>query len=194
MEFAFGMSLIIGGGMIEVFSFGTATPIALPAWLVGGALMWDGFDNMYTAVHNLSHPDDIRQTVLWTQLANATDPNFANAALSWFGVTGMNAAMPRPAPVIPPSTRLAPDPNVIRVIKALPDNAKLSSLQIGELNKNIDVILTRTLPAKAASGRRSVQDVVDLFKNDSRFRFLDQIPGARAHINDALGKFGASLD
>jgi RHS repeat-associated protein len=90
--------------------------------------------------------------------------------------------------------RLGPEPNVIKSIKALPEGARLTSAQVSELSKNVDVILKKTLPAKASSSRGGVQDVVNLFKTDSRFRFLDQVPGARARINDALGKYGASID
>ena len=70
--------------------------------------------------------------------------------------------------------------------------ARLTVNQIAELSKNVDAILSKSLPAKAAAGR--VQDAVNLFKTDLRFRFLDQVPGAIARINDALAKFGASLE
>jgi hypothetical protein len=93
--------------------------------------------------------------------------------------------------------RTGPNPEVIKGIKELPAGAKLTPEQIAELNKNIDVILNKTLPAKAASQAAKtggVQDVVDLFKNDPRFRFLDQVPGSRERINDALRPHGAKLD
>ncbi len=87
-----------------------------------------------------------------------------------------------------------PDPEVIRGIKALPDDAKLTPFPIAELDRNIDLILNKTLPAKAASARGSVQDTVNLFQSDSRFQFLDQIPGAIARIEAALQKHGGSLN
>ncbi len=86
-----------------------------------------------------------------------------------------------------------PDPQVIKGIKALPAGAKLTPTQIAELNKNIDVILSKTLPAKAASARGNVQDVANLFKNDPRFRFLDQVPDALERIEAALQQYGGSL-
>ncbi|OYV78869.1 MAG: hypothetical protein B7Z73_19400 [Planctomycetia bacterium 21-64-5] len=59
--------------------------------------------------------------------------------------------------------------------------------------KNIDLILEKTLPAKAASARGGVQDVVSLFRNDPRFRFVDQVPGAVEKIERALKQYGSSL-
>jgi hypothetical protein len=85
-----------------------------------------------------------------------------------------------------------PSPSVINEIKALADGARLTSRQVSELGKNIDAVLTKTLPAKFQRGR--VDDVVNLFKTDLRFRFIDQVPGARQRIVEALGKFGASLE
>jgi hypothetical protein len=81
-----------------------------------------------------------------------------------------------------------PSAEVIRGIKALPDGAKLTANQAAELGKNLDAILQKTLPAKVRSGR--VQDVVDLLKTDSRFRFLDQVPGGHQRIVDAFEKLG----
>jgi hypothetical protein len=81
-----------------------------------------------------------------------------------------------------------PNPEVIRGIKALPDGAKLTAKQATELGKNLDAILQKTLPAKVQSGR--VQDVVNLLKTDSCFRFLDQVPGGRPRVVDAFKNFG----
>lgn len=86
------------------------------------------------------------------------------------------------------AARAMPNAAVIRGIKALSDGAKLTAEQVSELGKNIDVILQKTLPAKVHVGR--AQDVVNLFKTDSRFRFLDQVPGGRQRIVDAFKKFG----
>jgi hypothetical protein len=91
--------------------------------------------------------------------------------------------------VLAPRAAPKPNPNVIREIQRLPDDAVLTPEQAAELGKNLDRVLGKTLPAKARSGR--VQDVVDLLRNDPRFRFLDQIPGGRAKIEEALRKYGA---
>ena len=81
---------------------------------------------------------------------------------------------------------------IIRGIKALPDGAQLAEHQVAELGKNIENVLTKSLPTKIERGR--VDDVVNLFKNDPRFRFIDQVPGARQRIDDALQKLGKSLE
>lgn len=93
--------------------------------------------------------------------------------------------MPRQKEVIKPNA------DIIKQIKALPDGAKLTAKQIAELRKNVDAILQITLPEKAASG--NLQWVIDLFKRDPRFRFLDQVPGAIDRIEEALRKYGGTL-
>lgn len=60
--------------------------------------------------------------------------------------------------------------------------------QAAELEKNLDRILEKTLPEKAKRGRSD--DVKKLFETDKRFRFLDQIRGARDKIRDAFRKSG----
>src|SRR5205823_645269 len=83
------------------------------------------------------------------------------------------------------------DIEVINGIKALPAGAKLTPIQIVELNKNIDALLNNSLPNLVKSGK--VENLVNVFKNDPRFRFLDQVPGAQERINQALQKVGSSL-
>jgi hypothetical protein len=85
----------------------------------------------------------------------------------------------------------AVNPVVINGIKSLPDGATLTPQQISELGNNVDAILDKSLPVKAANNR--IQDVIDLFNNDPRFRFLDQVPGAIDKINKALGQYGRCL-
>jgi RHS repeat-associated protein len=80
------------------------------------------------------------------------------------------------------------NPNVIREIVKLADNAKLTKQQVKELGKNLEAVLEKSLRGKASSGR--VQDIVDLLKTDPRFRFLDQVPAAHQKIADALAKYG----
>jgi hypothetical protein len=81
---------------------------------------------------------------------------------------------------------------VIREIKTLPDGARLTANQVSQLRNNIETILSKSLPAKAARGR--VQDVVNLLRTDPRFRFIDQVPGARDRIAEALKAFGTTLE
>ena len=84
-----------------------------------------------------------------------------------------------------------PNPDVIRDIKKLPDDATLTPEQATELGRNLDAILQKTLPGKVKSGR--VEDVLKLLKTDARFRFLDQVPGARERILDAFKKAGVEF-
>jgi RHS repeat-associated protein len=86
--------------------------------------------------------------------------------------------------------RNSPNPKYIRQLKDLADGAKLTSRQIKELGKNIDAVLERSLPGKVASGR--VGDIVKVFNEDPRFRFIDQVPGAAQKITDALKKHGVT--
>lgn len=86
-----------------------------------------------------------------------------------------------------------PDRDIINEIKALPNDATLTQMQIAELGENITLVLEKTLPAKAMSARGSVQDVVKLFQSDPRFRFIDQVPGAQAKIEQYLRPYGATL-
>jgi hypothetical protein len=85
------------------------------------------------------------------------------------------------------------DPEIIRQIKSLPPGAELAPEQIVALDENIRLILEKTLPAKATSSRGGVGDVIALFKNDPRFRFLDQVPGAMEKIEQALRRYGGTL-
>ena len=80
---------------------------------------------------------------------------------------------------------------VIEDLKKLPKGTKLTKKQIGELEKNLDAVLEKSLPGKVKSKR--VQDIVDLLKNDLRFKHLDQVQGAKQKINDALAKYGLKL-
>jgi RHS repeat-associated protein len=101
----------------------------------------------------------------------------ANAVWRWL--------RPPPPPALPIG---APNVQVINAIKALPDGARLTPQQITELGKNVDAVLRKSLPAKIRSGRP--QDTLNLFRSDSRFRFIDQVPGARQHIVNAFKAIG----
>ena len=90
--------------------------------------------------------------------------------------------------------RSLPDPKVIREVKALSDDAILTSRQVKELEKNLDAVLQKSLPQAVQKGMG--QSVVRLLQTDSRFRasFLKQVPGAKRKIEEALERFGLSLD
>lgn len=81
--------------------------------------------------------------------------------------------------------------DVINEIKALPSSARLTSRQLRELEKNIDAILLRSLPKKVAGGRGA--DIVKLFRDDPRFRFLDQTLGGRGRVSGALARYGLTF-
>ncbi len=73
----------------------------------------------------------------------------------------------------------------------MPNDVQLTPTQVSELSKNIDAVLNKSLPAKAASG--NVQNVVDLFNNDPRFRFINQVPGATEKINQVARPIRSEL-
>ncbi|MEM7353821.1 MAG: RHS repeat-associated core domain-containing protein, partial [Acidobacteriota bacterium] len=85
----------------------------------------------------------------------------------------------------------SPDPGTIRVIRGLPDGATLTQQQAEELSKNIDVVLEKSLPNLAKKGLG--ESVVRLLSTDSRFRFIDQVDGAREKIVAALEEFNLKL-
>ena len=87
----------------------------------------------------------------------------------------------------PNASSLMPDPAVIRTIKTLPDNAKLTAEQIVELSKNVDRLVAKSIPKLAE--RNLGESVRRLIKEDPRFRFLDQVPDAKERLLLALEEF-----
>jgi hypothetical protein len=78
---------------------------------------------------------------------------------------------------------------VIKEIEDLPDNARLTPEQIAELEKNLDRLLRKSLPAA-----KDPQTVAEAIKTLPRFRFLDQIPGGREKVIEALKKYGVPFE
>ena len=73
----------------------------------------------------------------------------------------------------------------IKSLQNLPDNAILTRNQITGLSNNINRLLSTSLP-KATDPKT----VLKVFQNDKRFRFIDQVQGARAKITEAFAKKG----
>jgi hypothetical protein len=73
---------------------------------------------------------------------------------------------------------------------ALPATHALTSLQRAALKENVRLIIVRTIAAvKVGAGRQSLMNQLA----NPRFRFLGQIPEARAALIDALQGTGVSL-
>ncbi len=79
----------------------------------------------------------------------------------------------------------------INGIKALPNGATLTAEQIAALGKNVDLLLNKSLPASVASGNQTT--FINTILNDSRFRFLDQVPGAFDKLDNALAPYVSFL-
>jgi hypothetical protein len=78
--------------------------------------------------------------------------------------------------------------SVIKEIKRLPDDAIMTVNQAAHLSRNLDALLTESLPELVKRG--SAENLIRVLKTDARFRFLDQIPGGRQRIIDAFRKYG----
>jgi hypothetical protein len=70
-----------------------------------------------------------------------------------------------------------------------PDHV-LTDLRSRALQENIRLVINKTIPAvKSGAGRKSLQNQLA----NPRFRYIDQVPEARAALTDALKGTGVSL-
>jgi hypothetical protein len=80
---------------------------------------------------------------------------------------------------------------LIGEIQELPDDAVLNERQKAALRENVERLVRRSLPAKVASGK--LDSVQRFLREDRRWRFLSQVPEARARLAAALDGTGIEL-
>jgi hypothetical protein len=80
---------------------------------------------------------------------------------------------------------------LIGEIQELPDDSVLNERQKAALRENVERFVSKSLPAKVASGK--LDSVQRFLREDRRWRFLSQVPEARARLAAALDGTGIEL-
>ncbi len=180
---------VIASGIGDALGF-DGKEVAIGLWEGAQAGMMAFADNF--TFHQIGWLHEGR-TIYWQELGMAgTSTETATNAAAWVATGAIDAAVVFGAwsvlGGIFEAEGAGPNPQIIKTIMNLADDATLTPEQIEALGKNVDVILEKSLPVKADAG--AIQDIVDLFQEDSRFRFLDQVPGAWDSILEALDEYG----